>query len=952
MTFDKPIPPPTTPAPNHKPTLRKGVFEPWELEEKTLSAAIAGAERTHLVRQQLWKGTKSDPMSQNSKFGRYTNVLGLIGYERLQIKPLGRVDVGDRRLNMGSNGSDSLAQSNNRSSRTQTIPALLKKIVSEIELVTWVNAEERERLINVFISDLAHRFNHTHDLISSKYTAAHNRRIILKLFEKIGHLKDAILEKCRLRKASMDLLGIFAEEANSSRIISSFRTELNRRINTTEMVQKILLELEGKEVVVDAIVEENEDMFNQQVQEFKDALDSVIHPMPKLEMPKISQKGQQTSVRQKLLMETGSQQTKFEIYNFKGFNRNSPNHNTRLDAAFNEEMFLRNDLDQILAKNKLQSQSGNSVKIGDEGMEITSEDPLLQAHTSASNLVKRQRKGFSCPPIPQDDIEDRYLPDNNYRDIHLKGFDYKVLDEPSLLPKKDNFVYQKQKMPDLTISRTMESRVSMRVPKGFINLSAEPASAVSQFGTEVDTKKIDILDEKLTRYKEIEELYSEITRTLVSNHLETDDVPDTTGCPAAPYDPQIPISNAYKGVLLSYTKSKKPAVQLSTPPPPSPTATQAFATPQIRLTTRLYTTSTVPVDEFSRDRASAMKKITSSRYNTFKYNYGGYTPYKEGKKKKAEVVMDRDDYLDYIRTRTCDFILDLLIDSEEEARAYQAAMEEEANRKIDEEKRRRIKQAEDEHKERRRRRTEYNRGNWNVGALTYMREVQQLDEDELYEDIELDEGKVGSPDIPVVADMSPDVEPPSGFTLEEAQMVEAEVQKERNQPKLAKSKSDTDILSAQQQLEALWVALKMPLDQKLDMAIKYGSKKFGNRLEAAITYWAKASGFILAREELLLEIEIYEREASNPERYFKRGYDGSSEARMIEAKIRDGHLQKLHAMEEKLADVISMIKFELNETVTYQGVPYTEKMKSDYSEILLRHQKQKPLTPLPPIPDE
>ncbi|KAJ3083479.1 Coiled-coil domain-containing protein 87 [Rhizoclosmatium hyalinum] len=443
----------------------------------------------------------------------------------------------------------------------------------------------------------------------------------------------------------------------------------------------------------------------------KNALDSVIHPVPKLELPKISLKGQQTSVRHKLLMEN-TNQGKQEIFNFSGrFNKNTQSRNTPLSVTHREEMFLINDMEAIVAKNSLQIQTGS---IGDESIETKPEDPLLQAHTSSTKLVKRQRLGFSIGPSPPDDENERYLPENKLREIHLKGFEYTILDDPTLESKADSCVYQKQKMPDLTISRTMESRVSMRIPKGFINLAAEPASAVSQFGNEVDTKKIDILDEKLSRYKEIEELYSEITKTLTSNHLETDD------------------------------------------------------------------------DEVEDEKATKQKE----------------------------------------------------------------------NRETE--------------------------------------EIKKL--------------------------------------------------------KLQRVKSDTDITTAQQQLENLWVALKMPLDQKLDMAIKYGSRKFGGRLELAIKYWKKASDLILSREQILRDIEAFECEASDPDRYFRKGYDGSSEARMQEAKTRDGHLQVLHKMEEQIADIIAMIKFELNETVTYHGIPYTEKMKSDYGDILRHFQKQKPLTPIPSLP--
>lgn len=40
-----------------------------------------------------------------------------------------------------------------------------------------------------------------------------------------------------------------------------------------------------------------------------------------------------------------------------------------------------------------------------------------------------------------------------------------------------------------------------------------------------------------------------------------------------------------------------------------------------------------------------------------------------------------------------------------------------------------------------------------------------------------------------------------------------------------------DIRQMQKELEALWVTLKMPLDQKVDMAIKYGGHRFAPKLE-------------------------------------------------------------------------------------------------------------------------
>ncbi len=46
-----------------------------------------------------------------------------------------------------------------------------------------------------------------------------------------------------------------------------------------------------------------------------------------------------------------------------------------------------------------------------------------------------------------------------------------------------------------------------------------------------------------------------------------------------------------------------------------------------------------------------------------------------------------------------------------------------------------------------------------------------------------------------------------------------------------RSDSMIDLHKIQKDLEELWTDLKMPLDQKIDMAIKYSSPNIGNRAE-------------------------------------------------------------------------------------------------------------------------
>ena len=54
----------------------------------------------------------------------------------------------------------------------------------------------------------------------------------------------------------------------------------------------------------------------------------------------------------------------------------------------------------------------------------------------------------------------------------------------------------------------------------------------------------------------------------------------------------------------------------------------------------------------------------------------------------------------------------------------------------------------------------------------------------------------------------------------------------------------------------------------------------------AISVWEKATFLILQREAVVAKLESFERMASDPNRFFEKGYRGSSVARLEEAKLR------------------------------------------------------------------
>ncbi|XP_067111138.1 coiled-coil domain-containing protein 87 [Osmerus mordax] len=145
----------------------------------------------------------------------------------------------------------------------------------------------------------------------------------------------------------------------------------------------------------------------------------------------------------------------------------------------------------------------------------------------------------------------------------------------------------------------------------------------------------------------------------------------------------------------------------------------------------------------------------------------------------------------------------------------------------------------------------------------------------------------------------------------------------------------------QRRLERIWAAVSLPNAQRLDMAIKYSSHNHRNRLEEATAAWECVARLIQQRESLLARLELFEREASDPNRFFQPGYKGASVARMEESKHRDKLHGQLTSLEKLLSKTIHHISDCFNDTVSYKGRPYCEKMRWDRIEMLYWLQQEK-----------
>lgn len=259
-----------------------------------------------------------------------------------------------------------------------------------------------------------------------------------------------------------------------------------------------------------------------------------------------------------------------------------------------------------------------------------------------------------------------------------------------------------------------------------------------------------------------------------------------------------------------------------------------------------------------------------------------------------------DNYLNYISTQDSDYLSVMfhLYDSEDE--------EEERDKLAQQQKKERRRRLQESIYLLRKTKQEYVPGFWNVntirmGGLGKDPELQEKYPDGETQDVEESVGEMG--------------EGPAAELLDGEQV--------------------------QAKLERVWNALCLPEGQRLDMAIKYSSHEYRDHLWEAITAWEQAARLIQQRELLLSRLEDFEREASDPSRFFQQGYHGSSMARMEEASRREKLSSQISAVDEELSKIISHITTCFNDNITYKGRQYKEKMRWDRIEMLYWLQQER-----------
>ncbi|XP_041059046.1 coiled-coil domain-containing protein 87 [Carcharodon carcharias] len=161
------------------------------------------------------------------------------------------------------------------------------------------------------------------------------------------------------------------------------------------------------------------------------------------------------------------------------------------------------------------------------------------------------------------------------------------------------------------------------------------------------------------------------------------------------------------------------------------------------------------------------------------------------------------------------------------------------------------------------------------------------------------------------------------------------------QKQLGKVPNIEDLNDIQNRLQCIWTALRIPDSERLDMAIKYSSHKHKALVSKALEAWETAVKLIKEREYILSKLEQFERFASNPNRFFAKGYWGTSSARLKESKERDKFYSDMSQIESQLSTILKKIKNNFEDVVTFKGRPYIEKMQRDKVEMLYWLQQER-----------
>jgi hypothetical protein len=285
---------------------------------------------------------------------------------------------------------------------------------------------------------------------------------------------------------------------------------------------------------------------------------------------------------------------------------------------------------------------------------------------------------------------------------------------------------------DSQLVRTINTTVSERANNEYIQLELGELLFAQDIEINTETEELNAWDENLRRYKEVEELYDEIMKTVAVDHLLTNDgtnvliniIADDNSlysCPSAPYDQYNTFSAVFLGFKNNYLLSleiEKDKKRMET------TGSQNGKQPTLRAKNRRASK-----DEFGTKSPQKLGRYIKHRKNAF-------VTEKVANLQKLEAQQPSDfgilDYRDFLKIRCCDYLQDLIIPQEntmDETALNEREMREKLAREVQ------LRERQQRLDTQRKEIMTFDKGKWKIGVLSFMSGLTPENGPELKEDI-------------------------------------------------------------------------------------------------------------------------------------------------------------------------------------------------------------------------
>ncbi|XP_071965051.1 coiled-coil domain-containing protein 87-like [Antedon mediterranea] len=538
------------------------------------------------------------------------------------------------------------------------------------------------------------------------------------------------------------------------------------------------------------------------------------------------------------------------------------------------------------------------------------------------------------------------------------------------------------RLKDKTVLRTSDIRVSERVNMSSITLDLN-RTVFNELDNEVTPATIKMMDSNLFRGEEIREVYNEIMKTLPTDHMnyDVDEFVEPTG-------PYIDLNNLVNTASLMRSRKERvlnPELKKRDLPPwgieyeqwcKSPIFNAAFAKPRPQRNpvsannaTGFFSNS-MNLTQNGLEQSYGLRNEAAGtfHFDGLQQKPPGQRALMDNRNERSYLswlawwknTIGSEDYVKFLTTQESDFMGAVF-------HMYESEPEEEDSdekKSINSAKVMRLKHREEKLKELKSKKSEFTSGMWNVNSVM-LGGLGQDPEVEVEEDAE--ESLPTTDNIPVIrrshirsartqsavsmksfnsgmlttgADSRPSSRSQSRLSMKQENSRPSGFRKTPTQ----NSRSGTAATitpNPQNRLEKIWTSLQVPDNLRLDMAIKYSSDGHVEKLDSCIDHWELASALVLEREHILGRLEAFERLASDPNRFFQKGYRGLAIARLEEARERSQIYLELEELNKKAKKKLQFILKEFGDMVTFQGRPYLEKMKLDRTEMLYWLQQER-----------